>query len=226
MDPGALLAALALGDGALPIGRFAHSGGLEALLAADPDLDEDGLVEVVGSVVACGAGTLDAVALVHACRADALAELLALDAWLTARRLGEPAWRASTSQGRQLAALAPSLAGGDVALSFCAAIGRGESDGNLPVVEGALAGSRGVPADAAALVALRGTASAHLAVAVRLGRLSARRSQAALRRLEPTIAGAAARAAATDLADATSSAVELELAALLHGRADGKLFIT
>ncbi|MEZ5100210.1 MAG: urease accessory UreF family protein [Thermoleophilia bacterium] len=173
----------------------------------------------------CGTGTLDAVALAHAWRADSV------DGPSLPSTRGPPDGSASRPGARRRARAARRRPGRVPGRERPRALllrrdRTGESDGNLPVVEGALAGSRGVPAEAAALVALRGTASALLAVAVRLGRLSARRAQAALRRLESTIAEAAARAASTDLADATSSAVELELAALLHVRADGRLFIT
>ena len=55
-----LLGALALGDSALPIGRFVHSGGLEAWLGEQPNVGSERLRELIRAMICEGAAPLDA----------------------------------------------------------------------------------------------------------------------------------------------------------------------
>ena len=189
----ALLAALQLGDGALPVGRFVHSYGLESWLAAHPDADEDELAALVEAVVTEAVAPLDGVAVAHAHRAPDAAALAALDAAVTARKLTEPARAASEACGRRLAALASELTGDPLVAAHAAAVRAGTSAGNLAVVEGTLARALGVPLAHAVLLELRGAAAGLLSAAVRLGRLSPVRAQVRLLGLAPALAAAGAR---------------------------------
>jgi urease accessory protein len=225
-EAGALFAALQLGDSALPIGRFAHSYGLEALLADDPELGEKDVAELVESALCQGAPRLDGVAVATAHRATTVEELLSLDRWLTARKPSPGARQASTACGRALAALVPAFTGAEPASAHAAAVARGETDGNLAVVEGALARALGIPLEVTVLIELRGYAAGLLSAAVRLGRLSSLRAQALQRRLAPALLAGAAESLQLDPAEASSSAIELELASLAHERRDARLFAT
>lgn len=229
MRDAALLAALQLGDSALPIGRFAHSFGLESLLADDPDADEDAIVEIVETLVLESFGPLDGVAVAHAHRAASendLDALVKIDRAVTARKLTPASRLASTACGRSLAALLPVLTDATPARTLAASIAAGTSDGNLAVVEGTLAHGVGIDSGAAVLVELRGAAASLLSAAVRLGRLPASRSQAAMVQLHAAIARAARDALETPLDEMRSGALEVEIAMMTHRRRDARHFMT
>jgi urease accessory protein len=219
------LAALQLADSALPVGRFAHSSGLEALSTAGA-LDECDLSELVETVIVASTGPLDGVAVAHAHRANDIAELTELDRVVTARKIAPAARLASTACGRRLAALGAELTGAEPFRTFSALSVSGGTDANLPVVEGALARARGLTAEEAVLVELRSGAAALLSAAVRLGILRANRAQVMLATLDPVVAETARSALTLGLDEMYSTVPELELYALMHPRLDHRLFMT
>jgi urease accessory protein len=227
MTAASFLAALQLSDSALPIGRFVHSHGLERWVAAGGADEPERLGELVESAVCAGVGPLDGVVVAHAHGAGSLAELTVLDRLLTARKLSPPARASSQSCGRRLAALAPALVSDDPLLAHLAgAVADRRTDGNLAVVEGALARAARLGREQAVLLALRGAAASLLSAAVRLGAASPVRAQALLATLHPAIERAADRALGLTLDDMHSSSLELETLALTHPRAEARLFAT
>src|SRR5262249_10842707 len=147
------------GDSALPIGRFAHSYGLETLLEDDPGAGEPEIGELVETLVIESVGPLDGVAVAHAHRAAGdVAVLLRLDRAVTARELFSPGRAASTSCGRSLAALVPVVWDAPSTSEFAELVGAGRSDGNLAVIEGALAWELGLDRRTAVAVEVRGFA--------------------------------------------------------------------
>lgn len=226
-DPGSLLAALQLADGALPIGRFVHSHGLEEWLRERGDAAPGELAELVQAAVCQSVAPLDGAVLAHAQRATSIAELSGLDDCLSARKLTPSARHASQTCGRQLAALAPQLApSSELVAELSERVRAGETDGNLAVVQGALARALGISALDAVLVELRSAAAGLLSAAVRLGALSPVRAQVILAELAPALAAAAQSALELGLDELSATAPELELAALAHARADARMFAT
>jgi urease accessory protein len=220
---------LQLGDSALPIGRFVHSSGLEALLAHDPGLRGAQVAEVVQSHVIQGLARLDAVAVAEAHRrlsARDLEGLIELDRGVTARKITASARLGSRTCGRQLASLAPSLARDPTLGELCERVHLGQSDGNLAVVEGAVAAALSLPIDWAVLLMLQGSAASLLSAAVRLGRISATGAQLALRECEAAVIRSAQDALSSGWPVVFADAYELEIHAMRHELADSRLFMT
>jgi len=196
---------LQLADSAFPIGGFAHSGGLEALLAAGERVAIETFCRELLTREAHGA-----LPLVRAAW-DAPDRLGELDALATALVWSHVAARASRAQGRALLDVA-ARASGDAALSAarerCA---RGELAGHLAPAFGLVTRVLGVARDDALAsylhIALRGALSA----AVRLGVAGPTEAQALHLRLHGALAAALAdggRLALDDLAQ-TSPLLEL-----------------
>jgi urease accessory protein len=225
----AFLRALQVADGTLPIGRFAHSYGVEAWLEAHPESQADDLGDLVRSMLAASIATLDgaAVALAHAAasRGDT-GGLGQIDAAVTVRKLNQPVRDASTLCGRQLARLARGLGIGEVVERLCEAIETGALSGNLAVVEGAVGAAMGIAREETVLIAVRGHAAAMLSAAVRLGRLGTTRSQALLYELGPDLEDCAATAAGVRLEDMRATLPELDVHAARHAYREVRLFMS
>ena len=223
---GSFFGALQLADAGLPIGRFVHSHGLESWLADRPRAGDDEIEQLVATFVLEGVAPLDGAVVALAHRAAELDELLELDRALTARKTLAPARVASTSCGRQLAALAVRLVDDPLVASLADEVRRDATDGNLAVVGGALARALAVGAREAVMLELRGAMMGLLSSAVRLGRLGPVSAQVIARRLVPDLVAATDEALRTPRAALRSSAFELDVAALVHLRRDSRTFAT
>jgi urease accessory protein len=229
MKPTAFLAALHIADSSLPIGRFVHSGGLEAFLRENPGADESAIAELVESVVLGAIGPLDAVVVAESHRAAGKGDLellLELDRRLTARKLALGSRLASASCGRRLAVLVPMLTERQPISALAELARAGHIDGNLAVIEGALMAAIGIPREEAVLLELRSAAAALLSAIVRLGRLSAVRAQAVLYNLQAALVEAADEADGLSVGSMRSVAPELEVYTLAQQRAANRHFAT
>jgi urease accessory protein len=227
MNPRGYLAALQLADSALPVGRFAHSYGLEALLRSEPALSQEELDEIVETLVVDAVAPLDgaAVARAHdlADRLD-LDGLCSLDRCVSARKLTPGSRRASTACGRNLAALIPLLSDASPVAMYAARVRNGTSDGNIAVLEGALSHALLIRRLEAVLIELRSVASSFLSAAIRLGCLSAAAAQASLHRLTPALVEAALSAEELREDQLRSVAPELDIHLIAHDRLEARLF--
>ncbi|WP_229072481.1 urease accessory protein UreF [Actinoplanes sp. DH11] len=175
---------LLLTDGRLPAGGHAHSGGLEAQVAAGR----------VGDVAALGGflrGRLATGGLVSAAFAAAacgdVSRCGELDAGLDARTPSPALRKASRAQGRAL------LRAGRAMWSLSGAAGR---DPHQPVALGVLAAAAGLGPGEAAVAAAHGTITGPASAAVRLLGLDPYAVHALLARLAPDCDRIAAVAAA------------------------------
>jgi urease accessory protein len=229
MKRSAFLFALQLGDSGLPTGRFSHSYGLEELLGTERLGDAEALAELVESVVLEAAAPLDGVAVAEAHRLSGVGDvggLRELDRAVTARKLTPSTRRASTACGGRLAALTKSLTNDPTCVRFAQVVGARDSDGNLAVVEGALARALDIGLEEAILLELRGTSVALLSAALRLGKISALKAQAIAAALIPTLADGLEIALALTPDEMRAVVPELDIAAMSHGRRDARIFAT
>jgi urease accessory protein len=224
-DQASFLAALQLADSAFPIGRFVHSYGLEAWISRN-GWAEDDFIELLESTLLEAVAPLDGAAVAHAHQARSIGDLLDLDRRLTARKLTPSARLASRSCGRQLAALALVVIDEPLTSEFCGLVKCDRTNGNLAVTEGAVARALGIGAGEAVLLELRATANAFLSAAIRLGRLPPLRAQVLLRALAPVIVQGANEALAIPRSALRTTGPELEIYALVHKRAEGRIFTT
>jgi urease accessory protein len=229
MSYSAFLFALQLSDSALPTGRFAHSYALEEFVTREPELGEQELQELVETMLVEVVAPLDGVALAEAHRLSGRADveaLIALDHAVTARKITPSSRHASTTCGRRLAALVPTLTADKTASTLVEHIARGAADGNIAVVEGVVTRALGIDSAEAVLIELRAASGAMLSAAVRLGRISASRSQALATALVPTLCSALEVVAGLEPTEMRAVGPELDLASIWHGNRDGKLFVT
>ncbi len=206
---------LVLADGRLPSGGHAHSGGLEAQVAA-------GRVRDVAGVAGFLEGKLHTAGLVAAAFAAAACadpgRWAELDAGLDARTPSPALRKASRAQGRAL------LRAGR-AMWTLPPTGR---DPHQPVALGVLASGAGLGAIEAAVAAAHGTTTGAASAAVRLLGLDPYEVHAVLARLAPACDRIAVEAAAraNDPVDdlPAGGAPRLDIGAELHATWEVRLF--
>ena len=230
-----LAALLQTADSAFPTGAYAHSGGLETLVALGVVRDARSLSAFLRTRVVPMSGDYELPYLRFAYEAAAagdLAGLIALDRELAAGKLPRETREASTQVGaRRLQTLArvwaaPTAETGVTAAEFAAAVARGEADGHAAVVCGWQAHQLRVPVEAAMTAYLYGSLSGYCSAALKLLRVGQEACQGVLREALALAAPAVARALTVPRDEAGWCDPGLEIAAARHERAFARLFIS
>ena len=214
-------------DSSFPTGAYAHSGGLETLVALGVVKDARTLSAFLrGRVVPMlGDYELPYLGFAHAAAED-LAALLALDRELGAGKLPREARDASAQVGARRLQTRTRVWTDESAGEFAAAVARGEAAGHAAIVCGWQAHRLGVPVEAAMTAYLYSNLSGYCSAALKLIRIGQEGCQVVLRDALTLAAPTVARALTVAREDAGWCDPALEIAAARHERAFARLFIS
>lgn len=229
METDALFAELAwlqLHDSSFPSGRFVHSNGLEAWLAAQPAADEAQVAEAIRDYISGNAATLDAVVLGHAWSTEDTGALVELDHVARAHKITRSARTSSESCGRQLATVSRRTLRVAADIDYLDRVVSGGTPGNQAVVEGVVQRALGIGRSRAIAGGIRSSYSGLLSAAVRLGRLGPMQAQRLLFDDARWIVDLTRSAECAPLDDMTSFAPMLDIAAMRHETVAARLFST
>lgn len=201
-----------------PTGGFAYSAGLEQAVADGAVIDAAALQDWIAASLAHGAPWNDAVLMAEAHRAaadpDRLAELSALARALT------------VSAERQAETIDQGAAFIDAASHWFDAGALPPRGTPLPVAVGAAAGLGDIDATDTLAAFLNSFATNQLQCAIRLSVTGQSGAARILAALEPVIAKAAARAAATTLDDLGTCGFGIDIATMTHETLQPRLFLS
>ena len=227
MDDLALLAALQLGDSLFPSGAFAHSGGLETLVADGEVRDAAALRSLLRTHLRHRLARADLPCLLaahHAAAAGDLDTIVEADLLLAALRLSREERAASSRVGRRIAVEAARLEPAPMLTAFVAAVDAGRCPGSAAVAQGLAAQAMGIPGPEAALLACYAFGAGLVGAALRLMRIGHGDAQAVLRDCRADAAAAVRVALGANWRDAWPSTPQLDVAGARHERAPARLF--
>ncbi len=219
-----VLQAIWQADGTFPSGSFAFSYGVEGVVALRSKLDTAALTELTATIIRQRWATCDRIALVRSFRVagdlDAIAEI---DRDVEASTFGSTMREGSRRNGGSFLASHARL-GDATALRLREAVRSGACLGHIAVMQGAVWQAMGLDEKLAQLASSYGVASGVTGAAVRLGAIGALDGQKVLRGCLPLIDALVAQPV-PDVAELSSFAPFLEIAAARHARADLRLFV-
>jgi urease accessory protein len=248
--PAGFLAALQLADSFFPTGMYAHSHGLEGLVARGQVCTAADVAQFLENQLVWAVLPSDGVALLNAYRAaDAgdLEILMGMDRLLYALKLPQELRNASTqlgqrllseadhlvSEGRHGMASPPPLPRGELdGGQSCATIhaqyhervSRREAPGNGAVALGVAAAALNIPPQQTLLLFCHSHAVSVLGAALRLLPLTHTDAQVILHRLHPIIVDRTGEIEGVPWTDMTCFTPELDIASLGHESADLRMF--
>ena len=210
MDDESLLTLAQWLSPAFPVGGFAWSHGLEAVIAAGEVGDAAELEAWITAVLDRGSGRADAVLLCAAL--DDEADLARLDALARALAASRERWEETVAQGTAFAETVGALTGRDLAPMA------------LPVAVGTAARGLGLAKPQVAAFYLQAFVGNLVSAAVRFVPLGQTEGQRVLQTLRPTILAIAEEAACQKPEAITTAVPGADLAAMAHETMDVRLF--
>jgi urease accessory protein len=224
------LGALQLTDSAFPSGRYTLSHGLEAYVQAGQLRGERDLEALIADLLRFGIGPSDGVALANAHRAtcgdDDTTTLAAADERLTATKLTREARVASVRTGRQLLVLASTIFAHPVLSCYADRVQRGKLPGNHAVALGLATAAVGMTSEHALAAELYAFCVGCTGAAVRLAVIDHRGAQRLAHALKPVVAEVVRENVGKGVNEIASGVPLVDVMAMHHERADGRLFIT
>jgi urease accessory protein len=196
---------------AFPVGSYAYSHGLEAVIAAGEVSGPDSLAVWLDDTLRLGAGRADAILLAAAHRGEDAAALAAV-----ARALAASAerWHETMAQGRAFAEAVNAVTGSTAdAMPY-------------PVAVGVAARRLALDTGQVAALYLHAFAANLVSAAVRFVPLGQAAGQRVLAGLHPAIADVAAEATVAQVDDIATSVLRGDLAAMRHETMDVRIFKT
>lgn len=216
-----------LSDSALPVGGFSFSLGLEAAVAEGLVEDAEGLEAYTRGALR-SAAECDGVALLEGFRAASVGDnlrLLEADHRIFTFKSAEEQRAMTCKMGRRLAELTHSIAPTPLTERLVGWIESGRARGTYPVAQAVAGISLGTDERALFVAHLYGTASMVLSASLRLMRLSHFDTQRILYRMGKVCEGLYDTLSERTLEDMASFSPILSLAASLHERGRGRLFM-
>ena len=225
------LAALQLADSFFPTGMYAHSHGLESMVARGWIKRPDDVAQYLHNLLTWSILPCDGVALLNAHRAAQegdLATLTDTDWHLHAMKLPEELRLASCHAGRRILDETVSLvncdAGASVHTDYRQLVVDHESPGTSAVAMGVVSHGFGIAADHALLMHCHSFAVGMLGATQRLLPLTHSEAQRILHSMQGPVAESAAELRARDWRDMTSFSPQADIASMLHAHDDVRMF--
>ena len=225
------LAALQLADSFFPSGTYAHSQGLEGMVARGWVRNADDLEEYLHNLLGWSIIPCDGVALLNAhdaARGSDLATLTDIDRRLHAMKLPEELRVASCHAGRRIldetAPLLSGAAGCAVHGEFRRAVMERETPGTGAVALGVASCAAGIDPDCALLMFCHSFAVGVLGAAQRLLPVTHSEAQRILHSLHRPVTAIASEIADRDWRDMTAFNPQADVAAMLHQNDEFRMF--
>ena len=226
MDTAALYRLMTWLSPAFPVGAFSYSSGIEWAVEAGDVIDEAGLQDWLGALLAQGAGVCDGVLLAHAHRAAVASDRLAL------LSVAEFAAALTPSRERNFETLAQGRAFVDIVRAAWSNAAVEEMTSNLdeplayPVAVGMACGAHGIAIKATMHAFLHAVVSNWISAGARLIPLGQTACQRLLVALEPDVQATAVRAQSATLDEIGSATFRADLASMRHETQYTRLFRT